>query len=189
MSMDLRVKKTRRALMTAMMTILGTTPFPRITVNDLCVEAMVSRSAFYAHFQDKYDLARQTLQLVGIALFEQGAGLSIRQKISVLLTRISQDARLFKNLIIAEYDQELMALLRQGFLQMFHDMRDDDAPPLPPPEDIALMYYASGLTGAITKWLNGSLAYTVDEMSDCLCALLPASYMEREQAEMGVTSK
>ncbi|MCL2301197.1 MAG: TetR/AcrR family transcriptional regulator [Firmicutes bacterium] len=59
---DLRVMKTRRALCTALFTLLRRRNFTKITVRGICEEAMVSRTVFYAHFSDKYDLLEHALQ-------------------------------------------------------------------------------------------------------------------------------
>ncbi|MDR2753422.1 MAG: TetR/AcrR family transcriptional regulator [Oscillospiraceae bacterium] len=58
---DIRVLKTQKALKGAMFALLRTRRFEKITVNDLCNEALVSRAAFYTHFADKYDLLRTCL--------------------------------------------------------------------------------------------------------------------------------
>lgn len=53
---DLRIIKTKKALIAAMSKILEFQSFTQIAVNDLCSEAMISRTTFYLHFSDKYDL-------------------------------------------------------------------------------------------------------------------------------------
>lgn len=55
---DLRVAKTYKALQNAMGTLLKRRKFKQLTVNDLCEEALISRAAFYIHFNDKYDLLK-----------------------------------------------------------------------------------------------------------------------------------
>jgi len=59
--MDLRVQKTRNALFAALPALLLHQRFSKITVHDLCEESLVSKTAFYAHFRDKYDLLGQWL--------------------------------------------------------------------------------------------------------------------------------
>jgi AcrR family transcriptional regulator len=53
---DLRIIKTHKALQSALGTLLESRSFNKITVYDICKEAMVSRATFYVHFRDKYDL-------------------------------------------------------------------------------------------------------------------------------------
>ena len=58
---DLRIQKTRKALYAALLSLLSRQRFTKITVHNICKESMVSKTAFYAHFKDKYDLLGQWL--------------------------------------------------------------------------------------------------------------------------------
>lgn len=58
---DMRKMRTEKALINAMLSLLETRSFVRLTVQDLCREAWISRATFYAHFNDKYDLLRYWL--------------------------------------------------------------------------------------------------------------------------------
>lgn len=61
---DLRVKKTHIALYNAMFTVLAHRNFNDITVNDICYEALISRTTFYVHFSDKYNLLKYFLKQI-----------------------------------------------------------------------------------------------------------------------------
>lgn len=61
MKEDLRIIKTYRALMDSMTALLEKRNFNQITVNDICEYAQISRTTFYTHFNDKYDLLRNWL--------------------------------------------------------------------------------------------------------------------------------
>ena len=49
---DIRITKTHMALSKTLMDLLEKKSFQKITVNDICQDAMVSRSTFYMHFED-----------------------------------------------------------------------------------------------------------------------------------------
>ena len=53
---DLRVQRTKKALITTFSDLLETKSFDNITIQDVCEKANVRRSTFYRHFNDKYDL-------------------------------------------------------------------------------------------------------------------------------------
>ncbi len=53
--LDLRVKKTYKALTDSLDELLRHKTFNEITVNEICDNAMVGRGTFYKHFSDKYD--------------------------------------------------------------------------------------------------------------------------------------
>lgn len=58
---DLRVLKTRKAIYSALGKLLTEKKFSKITVHDICEESFVSRTAFYSHYRDKYDLLEKWL--------------------------------------------------------------------------------------------------------------------------------
>ena len=55
--MDLRIQKSKQAIVDAFLTLRARKPLEKITVRELCDKAMVNRSTFYAHYKDVYDLA------------------------------------------------------------------------------------------------------------------------------------
>lgn len=56
---DLRRRKTEKTLNAAMLSLLEKRNFRKITVGDICNEALISRATFYAHFADKYDFLKR----------------------------------------------------------------------------------------------------------------------------------
>jgi AcrR family transcriptional regulator len=61
---DLRVKKTKKALYDAFMTLLSEKQFEDITVNELCDAAGVRRATFYKHYSDKFDFLTAYVRLL-----------------------------------------------------------------------------------------------------------------------------
>lgn len=59
---DLRVRRTRKLLREALIELIGERSFDTITVGDISQRAMVSRAAFYRHYQDKYDLVEKIFE-------------------------------------------------------------------------------------------------------------------------------
>ena len=60
--LDLRQKKTRRLLVEALAQLLTERPFQELSVVDICRRAMVHRTTFYAHFNDKQELLHYLLE-------------------------------------------------------------------------------------------------------------------------------
>jgi AcrR family transcriptional regulator len=54
---DLRVVKTRKNIQDAFIRLLQQKSFERITIQNILDEALINRSTFYKHYQDKYELA------------------------------------------------------------------------------------------------------------------------------------
>jgi AcrR family transcriptional regulator len=59
---DPRVKRTRKLLKQALADLLREKPFQDVTVQDIADRATVNRVTFYAHFEDKYDLASSVIR-------------------------------------------------------------------------------------------------------------------------------
>lgn len=56
--LDLRIRRTHKLLWEALLYLMlvERLPLKSITVNQICEQALVHRTTFYKHFQDKYDL-------------------------------------------------------------------------------------------------------------------------------------
>lgn len=53
---DLRVVKTNKVLFEALTTLMKEKTFEKIKISDICEVALINRSTFYAHYEDKYEL-------------------------------------------------------------------------------------------------------------------------------------
>jgi AcrR family transcriptional regulator len=58
-SSDLRVRRTQKLLQEAVLALIEERGFDALTVGEIANRAMVSRTAFYRFYQDKYDLVEQ----------------------------------------------------------------------------------------------------------------------------------
>src|SRR5215471_1814410 len=65
---DLRVRRTHKLLWEALMAELSQRPFEEITVKEICERAMVHRTTFYKHYEDKYALLEQGIRQMYDAL-------------------------------------------------------------------------------------------------------------------------
>ncbi|HIX17938.1 MAG TPA: TetR/AcrR family transcriptional regulator [Candidatus Gemmiger faecavium] len=55
--MDLRAQKTQKSITDAFFRLRAHKPLEKLTVRELCREAPVNRSTFYAYYKDVYDLS------------------------------------------------------------------------------------------------------------------------------------
>ncbi len=68
---DIRITKSKRDLCNALIGLMQTTPFKKITVGDICSAAMVNRMTFYNHYADKYELLNDVLLNVKQSVLER----------------------------------------------------------------------------------------------------------------------
>lgn len=59
---DIRIIKTKQNIEYAFINLLNEKEFKSITINNICQYALTSRSTFYLHYLDKYDLLDQLIK-------------------------------------------------------------------------------------------------------------------------------
>jgi hypothetical protein len=76
---DHRVRVTRMLLRKAFLELLSRKPIQSISVRELCEEAGINRSTFYAHYKDVYDL-REQIETEMLSDFQEALAPLISQK-------------------------------------------------------------------------------------------------------------
>lgn len=140
---DLRIKKTNRALSTAMSALLEHRNFVHLTVNDLCNEALISRSSFYTHFNDKYDLLRAWLRHLQPDILKKGDTYEeTEEKVNQL---IHNNEAILKNLI-CNADKETLGILSDYMLATLNlTINKYDSNKLNPQYAVLTNFYAGGM--------------------------------------------
>lgn len=172
---DIRVTKTQNALAETLMALLEKKPFQKITVNDICTAALVSRSTFYLHFEDKYQLARFCLQREREEMARLVPQMDTRDVLRTILSRIQSTKRLYQNIVRTEMSAELLEMFRDHLRQPFMvslRYKAQQGQPLCGPADILASYYATGTAGAIARWVESGFQATLEEMVHCVFTLL-----------------
>ena len=172
---DIRITKTHMALSKTLMDLLEKKRFPKITVNDICQGAMVSRSTFYMHFEDKYKLMLFCLQEERQRFDEAAQSMAPRDILHVVLSSVYERKKVFHNFFNAEIDMELFNMFRN----FFHDFVAEDLTKLeqqgmklPGPIPPSAAYYASGLAGMTIWWIEHDFSIDIEEMAACQYNLL-----------------
>ena len=111
---DLRVLKTRKALYSALHLLLCRQKFSKITVQNICAEALVSRTAFYAHFKDKFDLLEQWLNEQKQRISQIFFDCADLQEENVLYENLHANSVILTNLL-NDADREQQKLLLRFF--------------------------------------------------------------------------
>ncbi|RVU54232.1 TetR/AcrR family transcriptional regulator [Anaerosphaera multitolerans] len=180
---DLRVQKTLMGLSSSLLRILEKKNFSKVTVNDICEEAMISRSAFYSYFQDKYDLLEYSIKTINQSILEDIRTSGFKSKIYKLLENLKKNKKLLKNIIGETYDSTLGNLVHRKFeedLKKIIITRDSDSFNLKCPFEISSVFYISGITSIIMYWLFKDNSYSIDDMVEYIFNLLPKDFVEEE---------
>lgn len=178
---DLRIKKTQHLLATTLLSLLEKQSFKKITVNDICTEALVSRSAFYSHFDDKYALLSFSMELLQQGVRDKCCDLDVRTVLRYMLENVTENVTVFRNLITADLDREVMDMFRRmifdNFQQALQEQKLDTAA-LPGPPEVVFSFYTAGIASVMMLWIGKNMTYGIDEILDSLCSLLPKPMLE-----------
>ncbi len=172
---DIRITKTHKALVETMQKLLERKSFQRITVNDICQNAMVSRSTFYLHFDDKYQLLMFFLQderkQLEKAMHENDAKETIGGAFSIIKARKNT----YRNILDSENNSELYQMFLKFFSEFISDTliaNEKQGIELVGPLPILSAYYANAIAGTMLWWINDNSTVSVDEVALCLYNLL-----------------
>ena len=107
---DRRVVKTRMHMIQTTLELLRKNSFSKISVSDICEEAMISRSTFYTHFEDKFALLDACMEQIGQKLLHDTEAADPRSRHNAMITAIEADARLFRNIFINGKTEEVQTI-------------------------------------------------------------------------------
>lgn len=172
---DLRVTKTQRALAYAMLSLLEKNSFARITVNDLCQEALVSRSTFYAHFEDKYQLMLFCLRELDVRLTGEDHVTGPYEHLVAVLSRIREHSNIYRNIFMADPNRELLKMFQGHFVRVFTELLPEDAlrgKAFEGSPEMLSIYLSGGLAAMLGWWIENDFAVSVEEMARCQWSLL-----------------
>lgn len=172
---DIRITKTQRALVQALLSLLEGKPFSKITINDICQEALVSRSTFYAHFEDKYRLLQFCLRELARRVFTDFRDLDPRELLAMILENMKKNANPLRNLMSGELDVEMLEMFRQNFVEIFSRMLEErnlSHHISAPKAEVVASFYAAGVSHTIGLWIIKKFPLTAEELADTLCELL-----------------
>lgn len=120
--------ETKERVIAALKDILVTTRYPKVTVNELCLRARISRNTFYANFEDKDDVIRLVFEssvLQPIRDLNRLLDLSDLEPLmermnEQMYERLAAEGEFFKNLIgpIFGKDDTFLRIATQAIYQL-----------------------------------------------------------------------
>lgn len=177
---DLRIIKTHKALYRALIDLLKEMEYEEIKVSDLCTKAMVNRSTFYAHFNDKYDLFDSFLKDLKQGLIDEldynKQICNIRdyylELIKVFINHIDINKETYKSIIVNNRNSIILDMLYDTIKTDFKKKNDKfSSIKSDIPEDIMLEFYLGGIINLGIYFINSN-KYDKEEIIKYLTKLL-----------------
>lgn len=162
---DLRIKRTQKAIKSAFFELLDEKSFEHISVKDITDRALISRNTFYLHYADKYELLNKVWDELIIKLFfriskqlrrvqrEEFTVESIAGILRLGLMVVEENHEAYRILLCSSgidmLSQKLNAMSRR-----FMDFIKDDIEGI---SEISIEYIVSGITGVIKYYVNNGV--------------------------------
>ena len=179
---DLRVIKTRKLIYQTLLELMKEKTFEEIKVSDICSKAMINRSTFYAHYEDKYELLVDFLSNLKEEFAHElnescKENLSIREYyirlISLFLDHIDSKRDVYNSIMVNNRSSIMMDILlsvvNEDILKRF---KENDIN-LKVPTEVISKFYLGGVINIGMEWLSNSNKYTKEEILDYLELLIP----------------
>ncbi|ABR35013.1 MULTISPECIES: TetR/AcrR family transcriptional regulator [Clostridium] len=172
-TLDLRIRRTHKLLFDALTLLLSEKSFDNITITDICEKAMVHRTTFYKHFEDKYHLLDSLISQL-VQNFEEK---------STEQTPVDNPRQYYVNLfrLLLEHMQENIKMYSVGLLNNGSTIKvlqkivvgrtksrleSDEANGLIflIPAPILSEFYSSSMVSLAIWWLENNMPLSIDEM-------------------------
>ena len=128
---DPRVKRTRKLLLDAFLSLMAEKAFDDITVQDIAARATVNRATFYAHFVDKYALVEELIRTGFTQMLQQRTAtpagsteehvrrliLAVCDYWTALHSQCKHSYRMFDSLVEAQVKAQLREQVRTAMLE------------------------------------------------------------------------
>ena len=182
---DLRVKKTKRALYDAFVTLLSEVRYEDITVNELCERADVRRATFYKHYADKFAFSTAFVHALrdrfDQMIWKSTKPTATAEYFVAYATRIvefvNDNEKIISNILNSNLIQSLLEMIVQ---QNYEDTRErlsasvKQGLQLTASIEVTAAMFAGGVTQIIYLWLINGKTKNVDELSVEIASLITA---------------
>jgi AcrR family transcriptional regulator len=179
---DRRVRRTRKALQAALISLILEKGYDSVTIEDITDRADLGRTTFYLHFRDKEELLMQAIDAIGEDFIETHAAIltedgSTEDKLKALKLNLDerilyhifdharQNADLYKVMLrgegSAKASERMSDLIRSETIRRLEALPDLKTKV---PLDIFSIFFSGTLIEMVTWWLENDQPYTIEQM-------------------------
>ncbi|MDD6214495.1 MAG: TetR/AcrR family transcriptional regulator [Firmicutes bacterium] len=179
-NIDLRVKRTYKLLSDALIKLMGQKPFEKITITDICNEAMIHRTTFYTHFDDKYALLRYTMSTIE----DPYDSIEVKEKTfsgykhyymkiaENTLAYINKNIDIFRIFLKKNREDSFITYFHRMFSKKlekrFYEAEKSSGISLPVPVPVLANLYSGGCISVIVWWIENDMPCSTDDLLEYL---------------------
>ena len=180
---DLRIVKTKKVLFDTLIKLMRQKNFDKIKISDICDEALINRSTFYAHYEDKYELLDDFIEDLKMSLLKDlednvhniNTKEYIMKLLSILIDHIDEKRDIYSAIFLNNRNgflvDFLIDVIERESLERLKNNNDIVKSELP--LDILVKFYAGGLINVCVSWLTRKEKYNKEELLGFIDKLIP----------------
>lgn len=177
---DLRVIKTKNTLYNTLIELMREKQFEEIKVSDICNHALINRSTFYSHYNDKYELLADYISDLKKSLLSEleknkntlNTKEYYLEMIKLFLNHIEEKRGSYLSTVINNHNSIMMDIV---YDVLVHDIssslkKEEDEKI---PRSIIAKFYIGAVVSVGIEWLKNGKQYTKEEMLEYFDLLIP----------------
>lgn len=177
--MDRRIRKSQRAIESALIELMKQKDFGEITINSIAEKADVSRGTIYLNYEDKYHILEKCINEELNKLMEScmpnendNNNLNLQTLLLRSLEYIAANSYVFitllENIGVQTFRDKLLSMVRDSmFAQLNLTGINKDMN-----REIFIQFWSVAIIGIIEWWVKNSMPYSSEEITEHLFNLL-----------------
>lgn len=178
---DLRVIKTKNLIYNTLIELMKDKTFEEIKVSDICNKALINRSTFYSHYEDKYDLLVDFINSLKdefvTELNKNNSNLNTKEYyielIKIFLNHIEERKEMYTSIMINNRNSIMMDILLDVVNNDLLKKMSSDEFKSSIPSDIIAKFYLGGVINIGVEWLKDNKKYSKDDIIKYISELIP----------------
>ncbi len=187
---DIREIKSVSSIYNAFLSLIERFAFAEITVKSICESAMISRSTFYDHFEDKYDMLRSLLKYLSEDTAKNFVYFTEESPAALPMLVLSEKyRRLFReiffnpdNAIMRDIYQEVVSVDISAKICLYQGIKERDMHAHASRLRVISDFYAGGILSVIRLWCSGKAGLSADEMASIIRIILKDLHKQGAEA-------
>ncbi len=172
---DLRVQRTQKLIVEAMIELTAQKGFAKVTVRDIARAAGINRATFYRHYQDKFDLLDQYVKALYELTESRRGPAEPEAGMRRVFEHIRANAHFYRVMLGKSGDPAFAEKIRQYMQKRIRRMLPAELRMEKGLLDLHLSYMSGGALGVLSWWLEHDTPYSPEEMATIAQRLSAAS--------------
>lgn len=177
MKTDLRIVKTKNSLYYALIELLKEKTFEEIKVSNICEKALINRSTFYSHYNDKYELfvdlintLKDSLKTELKEIEEDNLKDYYLKMIKVFLNHIEGKEDIYKSILVNNRSSIIIDMIYDTIKEDINERTNNNDKGVP--NDVFTSYYLGGVVNIVIEWFKNNKKYSKEQMIEYLDKLM-----------------